>query len=75
MMAMGIYFDASERKSVWASIAPVLVAVDRGGGDESQAQQARGGLSQWFSVGVSPDQHLAQPMDKAPMHNFQTLLE
>jgi hypothetical protein len=56
MMAMGIYFDVSERKSNLASVAPVLVAVGGGGGGrENQIQQPRGGLSQWFSIGVSPD--------------------
>jgi hypothetical protein len=33
LMAMGIYSDVSERKSVLASVAPVLVSV--GGGRES----------------------------------------
>jgi hypothetical protein len=55
MMAIGIYFDVSERKSVLASVAPGMVTVGGGGGSDSQIQQSRGGISQWFSIGVSPD--------------------
>jgi hypothetical protein len=79
MMAFGIYFDASERKSRQsASVAPLLVAGGGGSASESQIQQVGG--SRWFSVGVSPDpRDIASPparsTEEVPVNLDLQLLE